>query len=184
MKLLYTPIRGYVHTVEAVINYAGLRERVEPVATRPFDAEKLWASLHDDSNWRGILRSKGFFWVSANPRIAYEWAQAGGTSEMRPVGIWLAAVPPEEREVGELESHSDPEESWDPRYGDRVQEIVFIGQDLEPDRVRAWLDGCLRDDGMLAEGVDEWQAETNPFSDVLCEGGHDHASHDHARSRD
>jgi glutathione S-transferase len=39
MKLLYTPIKGYVHTVEAVINYAGLRERVEPVATRPFDAD-------------------------------------------------------------------------------------------------------------------------------------------------
>jgi glutathione S-transferase len=38
MKLLYTPIKGYVHTVEAVINYAGLRERVEPVPTRPFDA--------------------------------------------------------------------------------------------------------------------------------------------------
>lgn len=36
MKLLYTPIRGYVHTVEAVINYAGLRERIEPVAIKPF----------------------------------------------------------------------------------------------------------------------------------------------------
>jgi glutathione S-transferase len=38
LKLLYTPIKGYVHTVEAVINYAGLRERIEVVATRPFDA--------------------------------------------------------------------------------------------------------------------------------------------------
>lgn len=37
MKLLYTPIERYVHTVEAVINYAGLRHRVEPVATKPFD---------------------------------------------------------------------------------------------------------------------------------------------------
>jgi len=38
MKLLYTPIKGYVHTVEAVLNYAGLREAVEPVATKPFEA--------------------------------------------------------------------------------------------------------------------------------------------------
>jgi len=37
MKLLYTPIKGYVHTVEAVLNYAGLREAVEPVATKPFE---------------------------------------------------------------------------------------------------------------------------------------------------
>lgn len=39
MRLLYTPIAGYVHTVEAVINYAGLRGQVEPVATKPFDAD-------------------------------------------------------------------------------------------------------------------------------------------------
>ncbi len=39
MKLLYTPIKGYVHTVEAVINYAALRDRIEPVPTRPFDAD-------------------------------------------------------------------------------------------------------------------------------------------------
>jgi len=39
MRLLYTPIPGYVHTVEAVINYAGLRDAVEPVPTRPFDAD-------------------------------------------------------------------------------------------------------------------------------------------------
>jgi glutathione S-transferase len=38
MQLLYTPIAGYVHTVEALINYAGLRDRIEPVATKPFDA--------------------------------------------------------------------------------------------------------------------------------------------------
>jgi glutathione S-transferase len=39
LRLLYTPIAGYVHTVEAVINYAGLRGRVEPVATKPFEAD-------------------------------------------------------------------------------------------------------------------------------------------------
>lgn len=39
MKLLYTPIKGYVHTVEAVINYTELRDRIEAVPTRPFDAD-------------------------------------------------------------------------------------------------------------------------------------------------
>ncbi|NBP09063.1 MAG: hypothetical protein EBU76_11465, partial [Gammaproteobacteria bacterium] len=39
MKLLYTPIKGYVHTVEAVLNYTGLREAVLPVATKPFEAD-------------------------------------------------------------------------------------------------------------------------------------------------
>lgn len=39
MQLLYTPIKGYVHTVEAVIHYAGLRDRIEPIPTRPFDPD-------------------------------------------------------------------------------------------------------------------------------------------------
>lgn len=39
MQLLYTPIRSYVHTVEAVINYAELRELVDPVPTKPFDKD-------------------------------------------------------------------------------------------------------------------------------------------------
>jgi glutathione S-transferase len=39
VQLLYTPIAGYVHTVEAVINYAGLRGRVEPVRMKPFEAD-------------------------------------------------------------------------------------------------------------------------------------------------
>ena len=39
MKLLYTPIKGYVHTIEAVINFAELRDKIEPVPTRPFDAD-------------------------------------------------------------------------------------------------------------------------------------------------
>ncbi len=39
MKLLYTPIKGYVHTVEAIINFAELRDKIEPVPTKPFDAD-------------------------------------------------------------------------------------------------------------------------------------------------
>lgn len=46
MRLLYTPIQGYVHTVEAVINYAGLRDRIEPVATKPFDPATPLAAIN------------------------------------------------------------------------------------------------------------------------------------------
>jgi glutathione S-transferase len=46
MRLLYTPIKGYVHTVEAVINYCELREQIEPVPTRPFDADTPLPSVN------------------------------------------------------------------------------------------------------------------------------------------
>jgi G3E family GTPase len=140
---------------------------------RPFDAEKLWAFLQDDSSWKGILRSKGFFWVAANSRIAYEWSQAGGTSEMQPAGIWWAAVPRSDWDAasGDL---PDDEADWHPRFGDRSQEIVFIGQDLEPDLVRARLEACLLDERLLAQESETWSAMTNPFSEELCLGAHEH----------
>ena len=59
----------------------------------PFDAEKLWTFLHDPETWRGVLRSKGFFWVAADHRAAYEWAQAGGLSSVNVAGMWWAAIP-------------------------------------------------------------------------------------------
>ena len=63
--------------------------------SQPFDAERLWVFFHNDDNWRGVLRSKGFFWVAADHRVAYEWAQAGGISNVGPIGMWWAAIPRE-----------------------------------------------------------------------------------------
>ena len=60
--------------------------------SQPFDADKLWNFIHEPANWDGVLRSKGFFWVAADHRIAY-----GRTSRWRcsvnPLGVWWAAVP-------------------------------------------------------------------------------------------
>lgn len=55
---------------------------------RPFDAQKLWKYLNDEKKWKGVLRSKGFLWVAADERVVYQWGQAGGVSEVSPIGIW------------------------------------------------------------------------------------------------
>ncbi|MEO0815505.1 MAG: GTP-binding protein, partial [Myxococcota bacterium] len=60
---------------------------------RPFDADKLHAFMQDTEHWRGVIRSKGFFWVAADHRVAYEWAQAGRVNSINPAGMWWAAVP-------------------------------------------------------------------------------------------
>ncbi len=71
MKLLYTPIRGYVHTVEALINYAGLREQVEPVATRPFDADTPLASVNPLGKVPTLLLDSGEY-LAGGP-VIYEY---------------------------------------------------------------------------------------------------------------
>ncbi len=128
----------------------------------PFDAEKLWALFHDAEYWRGVLRSKGFFWVAADHQIAYEWAQAGGVSDIRPAGMWWAAVP-RERWPHPEGQRPDEQPSWDPRFGDRVQQLVFIGQDLDEAALRDRLDACLLDQHIAAADSTEWAQLRNPF---------------------
>ena len=62
-------------------------------ARRPFDAQRLWELVNDEGTWKGVLRSKGFFWVAADDDVAYELAQAGGVSTVTPAGRWWAAIP-------------------------------------------------------------------------------------------
>ncbi|MCC6783034.1 MAG: GTP-binding protein [Planctomycetes bacterium] len=129
----------------------------------PFDAERFHALVHDDSFWSGILRSKGFFWVSAQPDLAYEWGQAGGVSDLHPSARWWAAVPRSRWPTAEDE-RPDLRAQWDPRYGDRRQLLVFIGQALDETSIRARLDACLdRDSGTARSG------RPNPFPELEFE---------------
>lgn len=132
---------------------------------RPFDAEKLWAFLNDDENWRGVLRSKGFFWVAADHRIAYEWALAGGVSSVSPAGMWWAAMPREHWEHPDGE-RPDQQPGWHPRFGDRTQELVFIGQQMDEPAMRARLDACLLDQRLAAADSQTWAGLRNPFPEL------------------
>lgn len=128
----------------------------------PFDGHKLWDFFHSADNFRGVLRSKGFFWVAAEPRIAYEWAQAGGVSQASPAGLWLAAVPREDWEDSEgLPPDQSPD--WHPRFGDRVQQIVFIGQELDESKIRDRLDACLLDSALAMADSSTWGSLDNLF---------------------
>lgn len=130
--------------------------------TDPFDAVKLWAFLNDEPQWKGVLRSKGFFWVAADHRVAYEWAQAGGVSNVTPSGFWWAAVPREHWE--HADGHRpDQQPGWHARFGDRIQQLVFIGQDMDEAAMRARLDDCLLDKNLVKAAGSAWAGRKNPF---------------------
>ena len=131
----------------------------------PFDAQKLWAFLNDDENWRGVLRSKGFFWVAADHRVAYEWTQAGGVSSVSAMGMWWAAMPMKYWQHPDGE-RPDQQPGWHPRYGDRHQALVFIGQQMDEAAVRARLDACLLDEALAAADSRLWAGRPNPFPEL------------------
>lgn len=130
--------------------------------THPFDAHKLWDFFHTPENFAGVLRSKGFFWVAADHRVAYEWAQAGGVSSVNPSGLWWAAVPREHWGHPDGE-RPDQKPDWDPRFGDRVQQLVFIGQELDEPKLRKRLDDCLLEPSLAMGDSPAWADLGNPF---------------------
>ncbi len=140
-------------------------------ARRPFHPARFAEALKTD--WPGnVLRSKGFFWLASRPDAAGEWSQAGGVVRHGPAGIWWAAAP-REHWPEDPEYRARIEAEFDGEYGDRRQEIVFIGQNLEPKQTREILDRCLLDDTEMTVGPDVWKTFDDPFPKWFAERNED-----------
>ncbi len=129
-------------------------------ARRPFHPKRLWQFIH--GSWKGVLRSKGFYWLASRHDITGLWAQAGGASSFEPVGLWWAAVPKREWPTSRA-LRRDVKAQWAPEFGDRRQELVFITRGLAHDEVRERLSRCLVSDEELRAGPASWAAFEDPF---------------------
>ncbi|KCZ84203.1 Low-affinity zinc transport protein/Cobalamin synthesis protein [Hyphomonas adhaerens MHS-3] len=109
---------------------------------QPFDPEKLFEFFNEP--WPNVVRAKGFFWLATRPDWLGEVSQAGALVRHSGVGTWWSGVPQEQwPDRSGLEDYLSS--VWDPVYGDRRQEIVFIGIDMDPVSITARLDACLTD---------------------------------------
>lgn len=149
-------------------------------ARRPFHPARLHAAAGE--SWDGVLRAKGFFWLATRNALAGEWSQAGRVLTVGAAGPWWAALPEDERRellaVYGDEALSDWQEPW----GDRRQELVFIGADLDEAGIRERLDAALLTDDELAAGPEAWMSFPDPFpawelieQDDIASDGHEHA---------
>jgi G3E family GTPase len=151
-------------------------------ARRPFHPERLWALLHQE--WKGVLRSKGFFWLATRNDIAGSLSQAGGACRHGPAGMWWAAQDRSEWPDGDDELAAEIAADWygdpdDLSIGDRRQELVMIGVGIDPAVWKAKFDACLLTDEEYAQGPKAWEQFADPFPTWdFDEDGHDH-DHDH-----
>lgn len=109
-------------------------------ARRPFDPEKAFDLLHGPLP--GVIRAKGHFWIATQPDWAAEYSLAGALSGVRALGPWWAAVPME-RWPDHPEARAHMERHWRAPWGDRRQELVFIGSGIDWPALKARLDDCL-----------------------------------------
>ncbi|AWM87811.1 GTP-binding protein [Microvirga sp. 17 mud 1-3] len=109
-------------------------------ARRPFHPGRLKAFL--DRQWPGLLRAKGNLWLANHPDHVVQYSVAGAQTRVNFKGLWWCAVPREQwPNVPQFHNYLRPR--WDPVWGDRRQELVFIGNGLDEAGMRAALTECL-----------------------------------------
>lgn len=127
-------------------------------ARKPFDPMRLHAVLNGDLP--GVIRAKGHFWLASRPEWVAEFSLAGSMSTVAPLGRWWASVP-RDRWPRDPESLQQVMEKWTDLWGDRRQELVFIGAGLDQDGIRADLDAALVLEADFTP--DAWRDLPDPF---------------------
>ena len=129
-------------------------------AKEPFHAQRL----HDyiSQPIPGVVRSKGYFWLASRPEWVASLSGAGKLMNIEPVGLWWASVP-KERWPTDAESLAELRSGWSETYGDRYQELVFIGQDMDQAAIEADLKKCQLNYTETRKGMAAWRSLPDPF---------------------
>jgi G3E family GTPase len=112
-----------------------------------------------------VLRMKGYMWQGNSHDLIGYISTAGNVSRIETPGRWACLE--ESSWKGTDEERQKIQDNWVAPYGDRRQELVFIGQDLKHEKIQQILDDCLLPDETMALGVDGWKAI---FGDVVLDG--------------
>jgi len=134
------------------------------LARRPFHPEKFHHFLHNTKDFGKLIRSKGYFWLATRPQFAGTWSQAGGIARYGFGGMFWKAVPTENWPKDE-EYLASIREKWVEPFGDMRQELVFIGQNLDKEKMTLALDNCLLTEDELVKGKAYWETFNDPFPD-------------------
>jgi len=109
-------------------------------ARLPFDPQKIHDVLNGDLP--GVIRAKGHFWIATRPDWVAEFSLAGSLSSVAPLGTWWASVP-EDRRPTHPQAQEYMASHWAEPFGDRRQELVFIGSGIDWPNLKAKLDACM-----------------------------------------
>jgi G3E family GTPase len=128
-------------------------------ARRPFEPKKIMAVLNGDL--AGVIRAKGHFWIATRPDWVAEFSLAGALSSIKPMGTWWASVPKDRwPEHDSIPSYITAH--WQEPWGDRRQEIVFIGAGVDWADIKGQLDAALVSED-IAKSPDTLPDFPDPF---------------------
>ena len=129
-------------------------------ARRPFDPARFHGFL-TDGGLDHVVRAKGHFWLATRPDWVGELAVAGSETMTSRLGRWWASIPKHQWPDDDERFERFVAGHWDAIWGDRRQELVFIGIGMDEARIRRRLDACLV--GAAAFTPQLWTAMRDPF---------------------
>ncbi|MUK88498.1 GTP-binding protein [Ornithinibacillus sp. L9] len=128
------------------------------IRQHPFHSARLLKFL--ETMPENIVRAKGIMWCATRNEYALLLSQAGLSANVEPVSYWVAALSEQRREAV-LEENPVVLRSWHPKFGDRKTQLVFIGMDLDKERIILELDKCLLTEEELQL---DWNTLPDPFN--------------------
>lgn len=134
-------------------------------ATRPFHPERLWDLI--ESDWPGILRCKGHFWIASQPERCFSWEQTAGARHFECIGDWWVATPRDEWPAGG-EFEAELNQYWSVEFGDRRQTFGWIGYRLDATSWRRRLQRCLLTPSEVLRGESSWRRFDDPFARAIA----------------
>ncbi len=111
---------------------------------KPFHPDRFWKYLNEEYP-SGIIRAKGLFWLASRPNDALNFSQAGGSLRLERAGSWWCSMSFTERirDAAYVNNKEYIESKWSKQWGDRINELVFIGQDIDKEKMTSDLKKCL-----------------------------------------
>lgn len=129
---------------------------------KPFHPERFFQFLHTE--YPGLYRAKGYFWIASQPDFMAEMAIAGTVREYQPRGFWWVSVN-QSNWPKDLESRAQIKKDWHPVYGDRLQQLVFIGKKTVLPEIKNKLEACVLTEDELHGNADYLKQIKDPFGD-------------------
>ncbi|MBL0884614.1 MAG: GTP-binding protein [Chitinophagaceae bacterium] len=129
----------------------------------PFHPARFWNYLNEQYPVN-IIRAKGLFWLASRPSDALNFSQTGGSSRLEKAGVWWDSMSYGERisYPSFVDNKTFIESRWHKLWGDRMNELVFIGQDMNQEKVVQELEACLIKEDELSFVFSEFSWE-DPF---------------------
>ena len=106
---------------------------------KPLDLKKFTNLLN---NYPNVIRTKGYVWFDNQPDSAYLFEQAGKLNSLTEDSLWIASAPKQDQ-IDLLKANPQLAQSWDEEYGDRINQLVFIGKNMNEEQIKRQFNDCL-----------------------------------------